>query len=139
MIFSKEFKSYFEDASEVEVGDFRKHDACFATRELVIDAEVIAAFPELALYAGHIASQEGTQSYSYGWESYDDIKLFKLVSKETQQAQDFWRLMDHLNSEDNDMAHKFNRKYHPERIVREEVTTGILPTIVAMAKAGSYE
>lgn len=116
-----EIIAYFDDVGEVERGDFHKHDACFATRTLDVTQTDVDECPALAPYLGLQLSQEGTQSYNYGWDTCDDIRVFRKVTKMTPVCVEFWSLLSHLNAEDNEMAHEFGRKYFPDATVYEEV------------------
>lgn len=80
-----EIIEYFEDAAELEVGDFHKHDACFAEKTLDVTQTDVDECPELAPYLGKQLSQSGTNSYNYGWDSYEDIEVYEKVIKQVPE------------------------------------------------------
>lgn len=96
---------------EIEEGEYHKHDTRFATKVLEVGDELIEELPELSKYKGCTFEQEGTISYNYGWDSYDDIALYSYEEKQTKQYSDFKSLLSHLNAEDNGMALKYADKY----------------------------
>lgn len=112
---------YFNDVGDIKSGEYLKHDACFATRTLDVTQTDVDECPALAPYLGLQLSQEGTQSYKYGWDTCDDITVFRKVANRTPVCSEFWGLMSHLNAEDNELAAKFARKYLPDATVYEEV------------------
>lgn len=74
----------------------------------------------------------------YGSEV-NDWDVYRPVEKETEMSSNFWSLMSHLNSEDNDMAHKFANKWlKPEVTLEriEEPKVSLMPATVAMATGG---
>lgn len=75
---------------------------------------------------------------SYGSEV-NDWDVYRMVEKETEMSSNFWSLMSHLNSEDNDMAHEFANKWlKPEVTLEriEEPKVSLMPATVAMATGG---
>ena len=128
--------AYFDDAGEVETGEYHKHDTCFATRTLDVTQTDVDECPALAPYLGMQLSQQGTKSYNYGFETYEDIEVYQKVSKQTEQAAFFWELMSHLNSEDNEMAFKYSQKFQPDVVVYEKEKSPIKAATLAMAKGG---
>lgn len=80
----------------------------------------------------------GTWSDSYGSEVIN-WGVYRPVEKETEMSSNFWHLMSHLNSEDNDMAHEFANKWlKPEVTLEriEEAQVSLMPYTVAMATGG---
>lgn len=80
----------------------------------------------------------GMWSDSYGSEV-NDWGVYLPVEKETEMSSNFWNLMSHLNSEDNDMAHEFANKWlKPEVTLEriEETQVSLMPYTVAMATGG---
>lgn len=70
---------------------------------------------------------------------WDDWDVYRPVEKETEMSSNFWSLMSHLNSEDNDMAHEFANKWlKPEVTLEriEETKVSLMPATVAMATGG---
>ena len=106
----KVFMYWWGDADIME-GDYHKHDSCFAAKVLEVGDELIEELPELSKYKGCTLEQEGTISYNYGWDSYDDIVLYSYEEKQTNQYSDFKSLLSYLNAEDNDMALEYADKY----------------------------
>lgn len=104
------FMDWWDDA-EIEIGEFFKHDMVFGTKKLVVDEGIIEDLPELAPFRGCVFTQNGTSSYNYGWDSYEDIELYRKEQVETSAFRDFNSLLSHLNAEDNDMAQEFCDKY----------------------------
>lgn len=121
LINSKNFKEYLHDCGEMEEGERYKHDMCFATLTLKIEDEDVERFPELKDYVGFIVQHHGTTSYSNGWDSYEDVHMYKVTSVESQMESDFWELMEHLNSAENDMAEDFAKKYMKSVLDWEEI------------------
>lgn len=109
----EDFASYFDDVSEVERGDFLKHDYCAATRSIEIDDEVIALFPTMSAYKGCLATQNGTISYNYGWDSIDEIELYRRVQVEPKVRKDYFNVLSHLNAEENSLALEFAQRHFP--------------------------
>ena len=108
---SKEtFEEWWYDA-DVEAGEFFKHDMVFGTKKMTVIPEIIEELPELAPFEGYIFTQNGTSSYNYGWDSYEDIELYRKEQVETSAFRDFKSLLSHLNAEENDMAQEFCDKY----------------------------
>ena len=69
----------------------------------------------------------------------NDWGVYRQVEKETDMSSNFWNLMSHLNSEDNDMAHEFANKWlKPEVALEriEEPKVSLMPYSVAMATGG---
>ncbi|AXY81964.1 hypothetical protein [Dickeya phage Mysterion] len=117
-----EIIAYFDDVGEVEVGEFLKHDYCSAQRTLDVTQTDVDECPALAPYLGLLLVQQGISSYNDGYETFDDeIKIYRKVEKQTKMSADFWDLMSHLNSEDNDKAFEFSQKYLPDAKTLEEV------------------
>lgn len=116
-----EFKEYFEDVGEIEVGEFYKHDACFATCTLEIDEDVLSGFPELVELTGCEVSQSGTNSYTYGWDSYDEPAVYRRESSNSKGYTEYLEVLAHLNAEENGKALEFGAKYFPDIITLVEV------------------
>ena len=113
--------AWWGDADIME-GDYHKHDCCFATQVLEVGDEIIEELPELSKYKGCTFEQEGTISYNYGWDSYEDIVLYSYEDKQTNQYSDFESLLSHLNAEDNGMALEYADKYIEKTVkVKTEV------------------
>lgn len=117
----EDFASFFDDVSEVERGDFHKHDSCFASRSLEITADVIERFPTMSAYKDCVVRQEGTISYNYGWDSYDDIKMYRKVQVEPKVRKDYFNVLSHLNAEENSLALEFAQRHFPMVSGLEEV------------------
>ena len=80
----------------------------------------------------------GMWNDSYGSEV-NDWDVYRPVEKETEMSSNFWSLMSHLNSEDNDMAHEFANKWlKPEVTLEriEEPKVPLMPYAVAMTTGG---
>lgn len=103
--------SVFDDMAAIEVGDHLKHSQCYASRELLIDQEVVEEFPFLEPYLGAYLYQDGTHDYSWGWDSFDNIVLQVVQLEEHPIGKDFNALMSHLNSEDDELAKEFKAKW----------------------------
>lgn len=117
----EEFMDWW-DGADLEEGDYHKHDCRFATKVLEVDDRSISEFPELSGLNGCVFEQEGTLSYNYGWDSYNDVALYSYEEKQTNQYSDFKSLLRHLNAEDNDMASEYADKYIEKTIkVKTEV------------------
>lgn len=117
----EDFASYFDDVSTVERGEFHKHDSCFASRSLEIDDAVVELFPTMSAYKGCLARQEGTISYNYGWDSYDEIKVYRSVQAEPQVRKDYFNVLSHLNAEENALALEFAQRHFPMITKLEEI------------------
>lgn len=75
---------------------------------------------------------------SYGSEV-NDWDVYRPVEKETEMSSNFWSLMSHLNSEDNDMAHEFANKWLKPQVALERIEepkVSLMPATVAMATGG---
>lgn len=121
----------------LEVGEFdkehRKYSEFYATWELAITQEIIDQYSEddteraeWTPFVGLVVSATGMWSDSYGTEV-DSWSISKVVAEESQMGTAFWNLMSHLNSEDNDMAYEFARKYCPQVLRHIELKDG--PTL----------
>lgn len=93
---------------------------------------------EWSQFIGLTIVASGMWSDSYG-SAVVDWGVYRQVEKETEMSSNFWNLMSHLNSEDNDMAHEFANKWLKpdvalERI--EETQVSLMPYMVVMATGG---
>ncbi|USL94558.1 hypothetical protein [Escherichia phage TM1] len=106
------------------------------------DVESYAESPSEAYewrpFIGLTIVASGMWNDSYGSEVID-WDVYRPVEKETEMSSNFWSLMSHLNSEDNDMAHEFANKWlKPEVTLEriEELKVSLMPATVAMATGG---
>lgn len=106
------------------------------------DVESYAESPSEAYewrpFIGLTIVASGMWNDSYGSEV-NDWDVYRPVEKETEISSNFWGLMSHLNSEDNDMAHEFANKWlKPEVTLEriEEPKIPLMPHAVAMATGG---
>lgn len=109
-------KQIFKDEERIEEfmdwsGEYHKYDTHFGTKILVITQEIVEEFPELTGFLNCTFEQEGTISYEWGWDSYDEITLYQQKEVETKESKDFNSLLSHLNAEENSLAQKFYDKY----------------------------
>lgn len=121
----------------LEVGEFykehRKYSEFYASWNLMITSEIIDKYSEddteraeWMPFLGLVVEATGMWSDSYG-EEVDSWSVSKVVVEESKMGTDFWNLMSHLNSEDNDMAHEFARKHCPQVLRHVELKDG--PTL----------
>ena len=106
------------------------------------DVESYAGSPSEAYewrpFIGLTIVASGMWDDSYGSEV-NDWDVYRPVEKETEMSFNFWSLMSHLSSEDNDMAHEFANKWlKPEVTLEriEELKVSLMPATVAMATGG---
>lgn len=106
------------------------------------DVEAYAESPseayEWSPFIGLTIVASGMWDDSYGSEV-NDWDVYRQVEKETEMSSNFWSLMSHLNSDDNDMAHEFANKWlKPEVTLEriEEPKVPLMPYAVAMATGG---
>lgn len=106
------------------------------------DVETYAESPSEAYewrpFIGLTIVASGMWSDSYSSEV-NDWGVYRQVEKETEMSSNFWSLMSHLNSEDNDMAHEFANKWlKPEVTLEriEEPKVPLMPYAVVMATGG---
>lgn len=132
-----------------ERGEFekehRKYSEFYASWSYTLtekDVEYYAESPaesyEWRPFIGLTIVASGMWSDSYGSEV-NDWDVYHQVEKETEMSSNFWSLMSHLNSEDNDMAHEFANKWlKPEVTLEriEETQVSLIPYTVAMATGG---
>lgn len=133
----------------LEMGEFdkehRKYGEFYASWSFTLtekDVEAYAESPAEAYewrpFIGLTIVASGMWSDSYGSEV-NDWDVYRQVEKETEMSSNFWSLMSHLNSEDNDMAHEFANKWlKPEGTLEriEEPKVPLMPYAVAMATGG---
>lgn len=98
--------SYFNNQALVEEGDYVSHSVCYASRELVIDQEIISELPFLENHLGCYLYQEGTFDLDWGWESDGDIVLQTEVLVEQEISKDFNELLEKLGADTNDESVK---------------------------------
>lgn len=68
-----------------------------------------------------------------------DWNVYRTVEKGTEMSSNFWSLMSHLNSEDNDMAREFADKWLKPKVTLERIVepkVSLMPATVAMATGG---
>lgn len=106
------------------------------------DVESYAKSPSEAYewrpFIGLTIVASGMWTDSYGSEV-NDWDVYRQVENETEMSSNFWSLMCHLNSEDNDMAHEFANKWlKPEVTLEriEEPKVPLMPYAAAMATGG---
>lgn len=106
------------------------------------DVEAYAESPAEAYewrpFIGLTIVASGMWSDSYGSEV-DGWDVYRPVEKETEMSSDFWSLISHLNSEDNDMAHEFAHKWLKPEVTLERIKenkVSFMPAMVAMATGG---
>ena len=104
-------RDYFSDNADYIEGEFYKHDMCFGQLVLSIEPHVVEEFPFLDPYLGGQLIQNGTSSYNYGWDSYDNVELFVSSVTTSKQEVEFDALLSHLNAEENEMAQEFKAKW----------------------------
>lgn len=125
--------------------EHRKYSEFYASWSYTLtetDVESCAKSPAEAYewrpFIGLTIVASGMWSDSYGSEV-NDWGVYRPVEKETEMSSNFWSLMSHLNSEDNDMAHEFANKWlKPEVTLEriEETIVSLMPATVAMATGG---
>lgn len=106
------------------------------------DVESYAESPSEAYewrpFIGLTIVASGMWNDSYGSEV-NDWGVYRPVEKETEMSSNFWSLMSHLNSEDNDMAHEFANKWLKPKVTLERIEEPKVPLMshaVAMATGG---
>lgn len=105
----------------LELGEFHKehnkYSSFYASWSMGITQEVVDEYAEDASealewhpFVGLHITASGMWDDTYGTEVHG-WDVFKEVETETEMSKDFWRLISHLNSEDNDMVLEFSQKY----------------------------
>lgn len=125
--------------------EYRKHATFYASWSFTLtekDVEAYAESPDEAYewrpFIGLTIVASGMWSDSYGSEV-NDWGVYRQVEKETEMSSNFWSLMSHLNSEDNDMAHEFAHKWLKPEVTLERIEehkVSLMPATVAMATGG---
>lgn len=125
--------------------EHRKYAEFYASRSYTLTEKDVESYTESPAEAyewrpfiGLTIVASGMWSDSYGSEV-NDWGVYRPVEKETEMSSNFWNLMSHLNSEDNDMAHEFANKWlKPEVTLEriEEPKVSLMPATVAMATGG---
>lgn len=128
--------------------EHRKYSEFMASWSLTITQTIVDKYAETDTerlawqpFVGLHVVAYGMWDDSYGSEV-DSWSVFREQEQETEQYKDFWRLMSHLNSEDNDMAFEFSQKYFKPEVsyveIKDPVKPGapLLPATKAMADGG---
>lgn len=133
----------------LEVGEcekeHRKYAEFYATWSYTLTEKDIESYADGAgeayewrPFVGLTIVASGMWDDSYGSEV-NDWDVYRSVEKETEISANFWSLMYHLNSEDNDMAHEFARKWLKPSVTLERIEepkVALMPATVAMATGG---
>lgn len=133
----------------LEIGEFekehRKYSEFYATWSYTLTEKDVESYAETDVedcewrpFIGLTISASGMWSSSWGSEV-TDWNVYRTVEKETEMSSNFWSLMSHLNSEDNDMAREFADKWLKPKVTLERIvepTVSLMPATVAMATGG---